>query len=90
MVREEIMGELKKMKGFNADGMDGIVVEMLKRGCIGIIDWLLRIFIRYLRSGVVPEDWKAVCIVPEYKGKGDRRECANYRRISIFSIPGKI
>ena len=24
-----------------------------------------------------------------YKGKNDRRDCANYRGISILSIPGK-
>ena len=41
-------------------------------------------------SGVVPEDWEVACIVPVYKGKGDRRDCANYRGISILSIPGKI
>ena len=27
---------------------------------------------------------------PVYKGKGDRRVCANYRAISTLSIPGKI
>ena len=43
-----------------------------------------------MESGVVPEDWKAACIFPVYKGKGDRRDCDNYRGISIFSIPGKI
>ena len=43
-----------------------------------------------MESGVVPEDWKAACIVPVYKGKGDRRYCVNYRGISILRIPGKI
>ena len=43
-----------------------------------------------MKSSVVPEDWKASCIVPVYKGKGDRRDCANYRRRSILSIPGRI
>ena len=42
-----------------------------------------------MKCVVVPEDWKSACIVPVYKGKGDRRECANYRGISILSIPGK-
>ena len=32
MVKEEIMGVLKKVKGCKAAGMDGIVVEMLKNG----------------------------------------------------------
>ena len=32
LVREEIMGALKKMKGSKVTDMDGIVVEMLKKG----------------------------------------------------------
>ena len=50
------------MKGGKPAGMDYIVVEMLKSGGISIIDWLLRIFNRYMKSGVVPEDWKAACL----------------------------
>ena len=38
------MGALKKIKGGKAAGMDGIVVEMLKKGGISIIDYLMRIF----------------------------------------------
>ena len=66
------MGALKKMKGGKAAGIDGIVIEMWKSGSISIIDWLLRIFNRCMEFGVVPEDWKATCIIPVYKGKGDR------------------
>ena len=29
-------------------------------------------------SGVVPEDWRSVDIVPLYKGKRKRTECWNY------------
>ena len=35
-------------------------------------------------------DWKVTCIVPIYKGKGDRSECRNYRGIIILSITRKI
>ena len=78
------------MKGGKATGMDGFVVEMLKNSGISINDWLLRIFNKCMESGVVPEDWKAACIVPVYKGKGDPRNFANYRGISIFSMPRKM
>ena len=66
VVREEIRGALKKMKGDKAAGVDSIVV-MLKNGAIIIIDWLMRIFNKCMEFGVVPEDWKAACIV--YKGQ---------------------
>ena len=55
VVREEIMGVVKKMKGCKAVGMNGIVVEMLKNRGISITYWLLRIFNRCMESGVVPE-----------------------------------
>ena len=54
------------------------MAEMFKSGGISIIECLLRIFNR------------CMYIVPIYKGKGDRAECANYRGISILSIPRKI
>ena len=57
------------------------VLEMLKNGSISIIGRLLKIFNRCIESGIVPEEWKAACIVLIYKGKGDKRECANYRGI---------
>ena len=43
-----------------------------------------------MESCVVIKDWKAACIVPVYKRKVDRRECANYREISVLIIPEKI
>ena len=70
--RERIEGNERVIKGGKAAGMDGIVVEMLKSGGISITDWLLKIFNKCMVSGVVPENWKAMCIVPVYKGKGDR------------------
>ena len=89
VLRAEIMGAVKKMKGGKAAGIYGIFVEMLKNGGICKIDWLLRIFNRCMESGVVLEGWKVACIVPVYERKGDRRDCANYRGISILNIPGK-
>ena len=35
-------------------------------------------------SGVVPEDWRCVVIIPLYKGKGEKTECKNYRSISLL------
>ena len=36
--------------------------------------------------GVVPMDWRGACIVPLYKGKGDKCECSNSRGISLLSV----
>ena len=47
---------------------------------------------RYLSldMGVVPMDWRGACIVPLYKGKGDKCECNNSRGISLLSVVGKL
>ena len=38
--------------------------------------------------GVVPMDWRGACIVPLYKGKGDKCECSNSR--GLLSVVGKL
>ena len=35
-------------------------------------------------------DWRGACIVPLYKGKGDKCECSNSRGISLLSVVGKL
>ena len=39
---------------------------------------------------VVPMDWRGACIVPQYKGKGDKCECSNSRGISLLYVVGKL
>ena len=40
--------------------------------------------------GVVPMEWRGACIVPLYKGKGEKCECSNSRGISLLSVVGKL
>ena len=35
-------------------------------------------------------DWRGACIVPLYKGKGDKCEYSNSRGISLLSVVGKL
>ena len=35
-------------------------------------------------------DWRTTCIVPLYKGKGDKCECGNSRVIGLLSVVGKL
>jgi len=63
---------------------------MLKAGGTGSVEWLTMVCQKAWRSDDIPLDWKRGVIVPIYKGKGSRRECRNYRGITLLSVPGKV
>ena len=65
VVREKIIGALKKMKGGKAGVMDGIVIEMLNNGGISITDWFLRIFNKCMESGGLEGSVYRLCILRE-------------------------
>ncbi len=41
------------------------------------------------KSGAVPKEWKTGVVVPLFR-RGDQRVCANYRGITLLSLPGKV
>ena len=41
------------------------------------------------KLGKTPKDWQTGVIIPINK-KGDRKECTNYRGISLLILPGKV
>ena len=59
---------------------------------MAIIEWLVRIlnWCECFDESAVPEDFCSACIVPLYKGKGDRYECSNSRGINLLSVEGKV
>lgn len=87
---EELSRALKKGKRGKAAGLDDIKMEMLQKGGRAVEEWLLRLFNICWRGGEVPQDWEDGCVVPLYKGKGDRMECGNYRGICLLSVVGKV
>ena len=88
--RREVVVALGEMRNGKAPGLDGITVECLKKGGEVVVEWLMRVLGVCFREGEVPADWRRSCIVPIYKGKGDKRECGNYRGISLLSVVGKL
>jgi hypothetical protein len=50
--------------------------------------WLLRLFNSCMNMGNVSEDWRSSIILPLFNSKGDKKECKNYRGISLLSMPG--
>ena len=86
----EVKDALKKVKRGKAAGLDGVAAEMMKEGGECMLEWIVRLFNVCLNSGEVPEDWKRACVVPLYKGKGEKCVCGSYRGISLLSVTGKL
>lgn len=90
VTKEEVERALSEVKSGKAPGLDGCMVECLKKGGVVVVDWLVRLFNVCFDRGMVPLDWCSACVVPLYKGKGDRFECGNSRGISLLSVVGKV
>ena len=78
------------MKSGKAPGLDGFPVECLKKGGMAVLEWLVRLLNVSFDMEVVPMDWSGACIVPLYKGKGNKCECSNSRGISLLSVVCKL
>ena len=65
-------------------------MECLKKGGMAVLEWLVRLLNLSFDMGVVPMGWRDACIVPLYKGKGNKCECTNSRGINMLSVVGKL
>ncbi|KAK5865690.1 hypothetical protein PBY51_019939 [Eleginops maclovinus] len=63
--------------------------EMLKALGVEGLSWLTRLINIAWKSETVPKEWQTGVVVPLFK-KGDQRVCANYRGITLLSLPGKL
>ena len=80
---------IKGIKSGRAAGEDEIRPDMLKVLTGEGILWLMRVCQVGLEFSKSPRDWQTGVIIPIFK-KGDRKQCANYRGISLLSLPGKL
>lgn len=51
---------------------------------------LSTIFNKTFEEGEIPASWKQAIVSALYKSKGDKTDCANYRPISLTSVPCKL
>ncbi len=85
----EVADCVKKLYNTTALGEDGITSPLLKE-CFTAIYRLHQVILVIWRSGRAPIAWKCAIVVPLHKGKGTQQCSNNYRKISLFSIPGKV
>ena len=85
-------GIRKLLKGLDpnkACGPDGISSWVLKELADEVAPILTLLFQTSMDTGTVPEDWISANIAPVFK-KGEHYDPANYRPVSLTSIPCKI
>ena len=77
------------LKNKKSPWQDGIPPEILKNGGKPLLMVLFRIFTICWNRRCLPDDFRDTKIITLYKNKGDRRDCNNYRGISLLCIAGK-
>jgi len=82
-----VKSALQSLKKGKAPGI--ISAELLQAGENHTVTALHTLFNAVQEQEQIPENWGKAIITPIYK-KGDKRECKNYRGISLLSIPGKV
>ena len=85
----EVTTAIKSLRSGKAAGIDEIRPEMLKALSPCGTQWLTRICNVVWTTGKAPKDWQTGIVIPIFK-KGDKRECSNYRGITLLSLPGTI
>ena len=87
--REEIRKAIQQLKNGKSAGPDNIPAEALKANTETTVDMLLPLFEKIWEEEQIPADWKEGFLIKIPK-KGDLSNCANYRGITLLSVPGKV
>jgi hypothetical protein len=86
----EVKDALKRMKGGNTMGPDGISVEVWRSLRDVAIVWFTKLFNLIFRSNKMPDEWRRNILVPMFKNKGDVQSYTNYRGIKLMSHTMKL
>jgi len=86
---DEVQTAIGKLKKNKSAGEDDIRGEMLQALNPDGVAKLHEIISQAWVQGQVPQDWRNATIVPIFK-KGNKKQCSNYRGISLLSVPGKV
>ena len=86
---DELLDAIDATKENKSPGECGIPAEVWKYGGIRLKEKLYDLIAYIWSNEKMPQNWKDANIVPIFK-KGSRKDCGNYRGISLLSIAGKI
>ena len=85
----EVTTAITGIKSGKAAGEDEIRPEIMKALTGEGILWFTRECQVAWKFGTTPKNCQAGVIIPIFK-KGDRKQCTNYREISLLSLPRKV
>ena len=80
---------LKDLTNRKSPGYDNIPIELFKAAGDAAAKMLTIICQRIWNTNTWPKDWKKSVFIPLTK-KGDSRDCANHRTISLISHASKV
>jgi len=86
----EIESVITKLQNNKAAGVDNITNEYIKFTLHIMLPIYTKQFNLVFDSGVIPESWSIGVINPIFKNKGNRKDPANYRSITLVSCFGKV
>uniref|UniRef100_A0A1Y1M3Z3 Reverse transcriptase domain-containing protein n=1 Tax=Photinus pyralis TaxID=7054 RepID=A0A1Y1M3Z3_PHOPY len=86
---EEVMEAVKRLKRGKAVGHDGVSTEMVKNLGREGMEVVTALYNKVWLEEQIPKDWEIGILMPIYK-KGDKRDCTNYRGITMTCILAKV
>ena len=87
---QELIANVKEIRGRSAPGSDGIYNKMLKNLSPEFLKLVLRLFNLCLEKGKMPVVWKSSTITMIPKGSKTASDPNNYRPISLISCLSKL
>ena len=85
----ELSSALQRMRNSKSSGTDGITVAMLKQTFPVVGPHLLRLVNQTIRTGKLPDDWKAAVVTPLFKS-GDVNDVNCFRPVSVLPTVSKL
>jgi len=89
ITEEMVLEQLQSLRVDKSPGKDGVHPRVLKELTDEIVGPLTQIFQKSINDGKLPDEWREASITPIYK-KGDKSDPANYRPVSLTSVPCKM
>jgi hypothetical protein len=86
----EVQQAVKQMRNRKAPGVYEITINLIKAGRMAVFRWLHGIFMNIWKSEEIVQDWPLAILIRLFQNKGDKKNCDNYRGISLLVVANNI